>query len=99
MRQEGLYEDGAENEPLSARPKRPGMVHYWLALVALICVAVTVPERYGALIFLGFIFVILIEISYRVGQHYYQARTNAEALRRILQSLRQGEKCDRQGPR
>jgi hypothetical protein len=67
--------------------KKPGRVHYWLSIVALICVAVAVPDRYSTLIFLGFIFIILMEISYRIGQQIYLNRVSAENMNTLLKSL------------
>jgi hypothetical protein len=67
--------------------KKPGRVHYWLSIVALICVAIAVPDRYSTLIFLGFIFIILMEISYRIGQQIYLNRVSAENMNTLLKSL------------
>ncbi len=87
-RQMSGYQPQPQGGPnVAPAPKKPGMIHYWLALVALACVAITVPERYTVPIFLGFIFVMLAEISYRLGQQYYLNRLNAENMNRILRSL------------
>ena len=96
MRQMSGYAPQPQGAPnIAPAPKKPGMIHYLLALVALICVTVAVPERYTVPIFLGFIFVILAEISYRLGQQYYLNRLNAENMNRILRSL---DRDDRGNP-
>jgi hypothetical protein len=49
----------AEDKTLSKLP-------YLLSIVALISVALLLPERYRIFVFLGFIFIALLEVSYRV---------------------------------
>ena len=75
--------------------KKPSKYHYWIAVIALICVAVSVPERYSVLIFLGFIFVVLLEISYRLGQQHLLNRAAQENLNRILRALSQEDRGGR----
>jgi hypothetical protein len=72
--------------------KRPGKLYYALAIVTLMCVAVLVPQQYSVLIFLGFIFVILMEVSYRLTQQYYLNKSTSESMNRVLSQLDQQDK-------
>ncbi|MBA4417451.1 MAG: hypothetical protein C0392_06035 [Syntrophus sp. (in: bacteria)] len=74
-------------ETKQAGNKKQSMLRYWLSLAALICVAFTVPEPYKTRIFLGFILLILVEISYRVGEYYHQQKTISDNLAEIRKLL------------
>jgi hypothetical protein len=59
---------------------------YVLSIVALISVALLLPERYRIFVFLGFIFIALLEVSYRVRKQYCLLRSISES-RNVWQSL------------
>ncbi len=85
----------AEPEGPPVIKRGPGVIQYIVSLLALICVAVSpIPQRYVELICFGFLFVILAEISYRVGLQYYQTRTNEEKLDALLKALRKEDGSD-----
>lgn len=70
--------------------REPSKLHYWLSIVAMIIVAVSpVPDRYAIMIFLGFIFVLLMDISYRFRQQHYVNTVNAENTSQILRLLKE----------
>jgi hypothetical protein len=63
----------AEKQTLSKLP-------YLLSIVALISVAMLLPERYRAFVFLGSIFIALMEVSYRVRKQYRLLKSISESL-------------------
>ncbi len=70
-----------------AENKKQGKLLYYVSIVALLCVAIFFPERYSIFVFLGFIFIALIEISYRVGAQYHLLKTMSENLATLLKLL------------
>jgi hypothetical protein len=83
---------GGPEQAFFAAVKKPPTVHYWLSVIALICVAFTVPDRFATITFLGFIFVILMEISYRLAQQYLLNKETAENINTLLKALNKTER-------
>jgi hypothetical protein len=65
-------------EEVPAEKKILGKLLYLASIAALVCAAIFLPERYSMLVFLGFIFIALIEVSYRVGEQYHLLKSIAE---------------------
>jgi hypothetical protein len=55
-------------DSLPQENKISGKVLYLLSIAALICAAIFLPERYSMLVFLGFIFISIIVVSFRVAE-------------------------------
>jgi hypothetical protein len=61
-----------ESQTLSKLP-------YLLSIVALLSLAMLLPERYRIFVFLGFIFIALLEVSYRVRKQYRFLKSISES--------------------
>jgi hypothetical protein len=64
-------------EPPSEHPM-PSKLPYALSIAALISLALLMPERYRIFVFLGFIFVALLEVSYRVRKQHRLIKSISE---------------------
>jgi hypothetical protein len=67
-----LKEAPTENQTLSKLP-------YLLSIVALICAAMLLPERYRIFVFLVSIFIVLMGVLYRLGKQYRLLKSISES--------------------
>jgi hypothetical protein len=56
----------------------PSKLRYLISVAALISAVMFLPERYSLFVFLGFIFIALIEVSYRLGKQYNLLKSISE---------------------
>lgn len=61
--------------------------NFWASLIMLTLAAIFLPERYSILIFLGFIFMALFEISDRLRRHHDYHKATAEYLYRLMKKM------------
>lgn len=64
--------------------KRKEDRNFWSAVIAMVLVAVFVPERYSILFFLGAIWAALFEISGRLRVQYNYHKRNCELLSELV---------------
>jgi hypothetical protein len=64
--------------------RKQDMLVYLASIAALLAAAIFVPEPYGILVFLGFIFIALVEILFRMGNQYHLLKAISENLAGLL---------------
>ena len=58
--------------------------NFWFGVIFLCLVGYFVPERYSILVYLGFIWMMLFEISDRLRTQYHYYKEIAETMRKLV---------------